>query len=160
MSQRDSYLLARDRFYLMGIAEDGGQIILQCLSGQPVRYCVRHDNGREKGRNSIPTLGEQFDTLAAALLYMQDKWGIVGPPHAAWTDKPTLPIRDIWGAEQAMNDEPIYIRKLSDTESLLQAGFAQYEAVYKDCSHYFDTLTGLVDFIRETLQDEPGRLRT
>ena len=149
MSQRDSYLLARDRFYLMGRAEDGGQIILQCLSGQPVRYCVCHDNGRE-----------QFDTLAAALLYMQDKWGIVGPPHAAWTDKPTLPIRDIWGAEQAMNDDPIYIRKLSDTESLLQAGFAQYEAVYKDCSHYFDTLTGLVDFVRETLRDEPGRLRT
>ena len=54
----------------------------------------------------------------------------------------------------------VRINDESSVHDLMDSLLTQYEAVYKDCSHYFDTLTGLVDFVRETLRDEPGRLRT
>ena len=64
-----------------------------------------------------------------------------------------LTVVDLWGREQEMPDDPIFLRALSSKDPIWQSGIAEYEAVYKGQGHYFCNISELVQFISDTLED-------
>ena len=142
MNCKDPYLQEYDRYYLMGRTADGLPVILKCFRGEPVTYCVQHDKCRQG-----------FFTLAEALLFIREEWGLKGPPLDAWSDGLNYPAGVMWENEQAANDDPILIRALNDAEEIHQAGLANYEAIYKNQSHFFESIQELMAFVRETFTE-------